>query len=63
MAVKDMTFLRNAPLNSWLALNDEETEVLAAAPTFQELNAEIQAKGLQNIVLWKTPPSKGRLVL
>ena len=65
MAVKDMTFLQNAPLNSWLALNSDETEVLVSAPSLMELEEAATKLGLQDddFVVFKTPPRWGRFAL
>lgn len=62
MPAKDMTFLQHAPLNSWLALNNKETEVLASAQSLEELEEVITRLGLEDeeVVLFKTPPRWGR---
>ena len=63
MAVKDMTFLQEAPLNSFVAMDGEQTRILAFAPTYQELKEKIRAGGFENVVLWKNPPAWGSFAL
>jgi hypothetical protein len=63
MPMTDMTFLKAAPLNSFIAMNSEQNKILAWALTYEELKAKIKAEGLTDIVLWKNPPSWARLSL
>jgi hypothetical protein len=63
MPVKDMTLLRAAPPNSFVALDAEGTRILAYASTYEELKEKIRSQGLSDILLWKNPPSWGRLIL
>jgi TPP-dependent indolepyruvate ferredoxin oxidoreductase alpha subunit len=47
--------LRNAPLNSWVALSDDETKVVAVGATYQEVAAELDRMGDNSAIILKTP--------
>jgi hypothetical protein len=47
--------LKSAPLNSWIALSDDETSVVAVADTYEELSRKIEESGLADSVVLKTP--------
>ncbi len=47
--------LRNAPLNSWVALSDDETRIVAVGATYEELAAELDRMGDTSAVILKTP--------
>jgi TPP-dependent indolepyruvate ferredoxin oxidoreductase alpha subunit len=49
--------LREAPLNSWIALSDDETRVIAAGASYQEVADELDRMGDESSVIVKTPPS------
>ena len=45
--------LRSAPTNCWLALDEEQTEVVAGSKDLQAAVQGAQAKGVQNpILVW-----------
>lgn len=47
--------LRKAPLNSWVALSDDETKIVATGKTYAELIAELDRIGDESAVIVKTP--------
>jgi len=49
--------LRDAPLNSWIALSDDETKVIAVGASYQEVADELDRIGDQSSVIVKTPPA------
>lgn len=49
--------LRTAPLNSWVALSDDETRIVAQGATYQEVAAQLDAMGDETSVILKTPAS------
>lgn len=48
--------LRNAPLDSWIALSDDETRVVAQGLTYQDVADELDRIGDDSAVILKTPP-------
>lgn len=49
--------LRNAPLNAWVALSDDESRVIASGATYQEVADELDRIGNESAVILKTPAS------
>jgi TPP-dependent indolepyruvate ferredoxin oxidoreductase alpha subunit len=49
--------LRNAPLDSWVALSDDETKILASGASYQEVADELDRMGNESAVILKTPSS------
>jgi hypothetical protein len=49
--------LRSAPLDSWIALSDDETRVVAHGATYQDVVKELDRIGDETAVILKTPPS------
>jgi TPP-dependent indolepyruvate ferredoxin oxidoreductase alpha subunit len=47
--------LRSAPLDSWIALSDDETRIVATGKTYEEVTAELDRLGDETAVLLKTP--------
>lgn len=47
--------LRSAPLNSWIALSEDESHVVAVGATYQDAVAESEKAGISDPVLVKTP--------
>jgi TPP-dependent indolepyruvate ferredoxin oxidoreductase alpha subunit len=48
--------LRSAPLNSWIALSDDETRIVAHGATYQDVADELNRSGDETSVILKTPP-------
>jgi hypothetical protein len=49
--------LSGAPLNSWVALSDDETQLVAFGATYQDVADQLDRIGDQTSVILKTPPS------
>lgn len=47
--------LRSAPLDSWIALSDDETKLVATGRTYQEVASELDRIGDDSAVILKTP--------
>lgn len=48
--------LRTAPLNSWVALSEDESRVIASGATYEEVVKKSEAAGVADPVLIRTPP-------
>ena len=49
--------LSAAPLNSWVALSDDETKLVAFGATYQEVADQLDRMGDRTSVILRTPPS------
>ncbi len=49
--------LRDAPLNSWVALSNDETKIIARGATYQDVADELDRIGEESAVILKTPAS------
>lgn len=47
--------LRSAPLDSWVALSEDESAVVAVGSTYEEAVQESEKAGVSDPVLVKTP--------
>ena len=47
--------LRNAPLDSWIALSNDESRIVAVAKTMVEVQEELRRTGELDAVILKTP--------
>lgn len=47
--------LRSAPLNSWIALSEDETMVVAVGATYEEAVRNSERAGVSEPTLLKTP--------
>ena len=47
--------LRKAPLDSWIALSDDESRVVAHGATYAAVASELDARGDNSSVILKTP--------
>lgn len=50
-----LEILRSAPLNSWVALSEDETRLVAVGATYQEAVTESEKAGVSDPILVKTP--------
>jgi hypothetical protein len=50
-----LELLRSAPMNSWLALSEDETRIIAIGKTFMEADAIAKRSGETNFVITRTP--------
>jgi hypothetical protein len=46
--------LKSAPLNSWVALSDDETSIIAIGSSYEEVSKKMEESGLDSVVI-KTP--------
>jgi hypothetical protein len=47
--------LRSAPLNSWVALSEDESKIVAVGSTFAEVVSNSENAGIADPVILKTP--------
>ncbi len=47
--------LRSAPLNSWIALSEDESKIVAVGSTFAEVVSNSENAGIADPVIVKTP--------
>jgi hypothetical protein len=57
-----LKLLRTAPLNSWVALSQDETRIVASGPNLEDVIEETHATGEMDPLILKTPPAWGPLV-
>jgi hypothetical protein len=50
-----LELLRNAPLDSWIALSEDETRIVAVGTSYQEAVQESEKAGVSDPLLIKTP--------
>jgi hypothetical protein len=49
--------LRSAPPNSWVALSEDESRVIASGASYEEVSKRLDDAGVENSVIIKTPES------
>jgi hypothetical protein len=49
--------LQSAPLNSWIALSEDESRIVAVGSTYQEAVAKSEDAGVSDPIILRTPPS------
>ena len=49
--------LRGAPLDSWIALTEDETRVIASGATYEEVSKRLDEVGVEDSVIIRTPKS------
>ena len=47
--------LKNAPLDSWIALSEDESKIVAVGATFEEVSRKSDVAGVEDPVVLKTP--------
>lgn len=47
--------LRSAPLDSWVALTEDETRIVATGATYEEVSKQLDESGDKDSVILKTP--------
>jgi hypothetical protein len=47
--------LRDAPLDSWIALSQDESKIVAVGASFEEVTRNSERAGVEDPVLIKTP--------
>jgi hypothetical protein len=50
-----MKALKSAPLNSWIALSNDESSVVAIGSSYAEVSKKIEESGVLDSVVLKTP--------
>ena len=50
-----LELLRSAPLNSWIALSEDETRIVATGATYSEAVERSEREGVSNPLILKTP--------
>lgn len=50
-----LELLRSAPLNSWIALSEDETEIVATGATYSEVVERSEEAGVSDPLIIKTP--------
>jgi hypothetical protein len=50
-----LEMLRLAPLNAWVALSEDESQIIAVARTYSEVVALSHKNGVHDPVILKTP--------
>jgi hypothetical protein len=50
-----LELLRSAPPDSWIALSEDETEIVAVGSTYEEVVKNSEKKGCTDPLLIKTP--------
>ena len=54
-AIIKLNVLRSAPLNSWIALSEDETRIVAAGKSFTEVSDRCDDAGEKDPFILKTP--------
>jgi hypothetical protein len=49
--------LKSAPLNSWVALSEDESRIVAVGASYEDVVAQSENLGVSDPVLVKTPES------
>jgi len=50
-----LELLRSAPLNSWIALSEDESAIVATGATYSEVVERSENAGVSNPLILKTP--------
>lgn len=50
-----LELLRSAPLNKWIALSEDESEIVAIGDTFGEVSERSDRAGVSDPLILKTP--------
>jgi hypothetical protein len=54
-ADRRLELLRTAPLDSWVALSNDETRIVATGSTYSEVVRNSENAGIEDPVILKTP--------
>ena len=55
MSDSRLEVLRSAPLDSWIALSEDETNIVAVGATFEEVSRKSEIAGVSDPIVIKTP--------
>ena len=50
-----LALLRSAPLNSWIALSEDESKIIAVGATYSEVVEQSDRAGVSDPMILKTP--------
>jgi len=50
-----LELLRSAPLDAWLALNEDETKIIAVGSSYADVVEKSEKAGVSDPILFKTP--------
>ena len=53
--IRRLELLRNAPLNSWVALSEDESTIVATGATYSEVVERSESAGVSDPLILKTP--------
>ena len=56
-----LDLLRSAPLNKWIALSEDESNIVAVGETYGEVSALSDLAGISDPLILKTPEEWGPL--
>jgi len=56
-AVARLEALRSAPMDSWIALSEDETKIVAVGATYSEVAENSERAGVDDPIIVKTPSS------
>lgn len=62
-AASRLAVLQNAPVNKWIALSADETQILADGDTFSEVASKVEHLDENDFVLIRVPPDWAPRVL
>ena len=51
-----LEILQSAPLNSWIALSEDESRIVATGSDYDEVVRRADETGEEDVVILKTPP-------
>ena len=54
-AVARLEVLRSAPMDSWVALSEDETKIVAVGATYSEVAEKSDRAGVEDPIIIKTP--------
>ena len=54
-ATSRLEILRSAPLDSWIALSEDETAIVAVGKTYDEVVSKAETAGVTDPLILKTP--------
>jgi len=55
LATSRLEILRSAPLDSWIALSEDETAIVAVGKTYDEVVSKAETAGVADPLILKTP--------
>ncbi len=59
--IQDLDVLGSAPLDSWIALSEDESRIVAVGASYAEVVSKSEESGVCDPVIFKTPKEWTRL--